>query len=476
MKRFTSACLALVSACVAAAELRAARPQYGGTLRISTAGVIRSSNPAAQPTDAADAAIRDRVLPLVFETLTRVDAEAGLQPLLALSWSRDPHAQRWTFRLRPNVVLHDGATLEPWQVASSIRAAEPRWRVTADGDALIVETAETCDDLPWRLADVSHAIAVRSGEQLLGTGPFRIDRLDATSLTLRAHDSHRDGRPFVDAVEVQMGRTLGTQLADLESGRADMANVQPTDSRRIVQRGMRLVSTNPSELVALVFEPHRSGDAFAPIRRALAAAIDRPALSAVLLQERASPAFGLLPEWISGYTIRDVDRRRVPARSAVAALPIDRRELAFRADASDSVAQAIAERIAVDAREAGFSIKVQAPTGLAPRPDARVIRLRLLPTTPERALADAIARLRPRGDMSADTAAFASIDDVFRAEAALIDRSAIVPIVHVPDLYAAADRVSSWQSTPVLGAGAWNLADVWIRAAPSPQGRDPRER
>jgi peptide/nickel transport system substrate-binding protein len=466
MKRFTSACLALVSAGIAVAQLRAARPQYGGTLRMSTAGVIRSSNPSAQPADAADAAIRGRVLPLVFETLTRVDADAGLQPLLATSWSRDARAQRWTFRLRPAVILHDGATLEPWQVAASIRAVESRWRVTTDGDALIVEPSEPVDDLPWRLADVSHAIAIRSGDQLLGTGPFRIDRLDATSLTLRAHDAHHDGRPFLDAVDVQMGRALGAQLADLESGRADIANVQATDVRRIVQRGMRLVSTKPSELVAIVFEPHRTADAFAPVRRSLAGAIDRRTMSAVLLQQQASPAFGVLPAWISGYTIPEPDRRQVLTRSAIGALTVDQRELALRVDASDAAAQAIAERIAVDAREAGFSIKVQAPTGLAPRADARLIRARILPTSPERALSDAFAKLRPRGaDRPADTAPIASLDDVLRAEAAFVDRNVVIPVVHLPDLYAAADRVSSWQSKPVLGTGVWNLADVWIRAA-----------
>src|SRR5262245_50556188 len=175
MKRFTSALLALASAAAAVAALGAARPQYGGTLRAAVAGAIRLPLTGAESPDA------ERVLPLVFESLTRIDGAAGLQPLLAESWSADARASRWTFRLRADVALHDGATLEPYQVAASLRTAETRWRIAVEGDTLIVETPEPTVDLPWRLADAAHAIVVRAGDRWLGTGPFRLDRLDAAS-------------------------------------------------------------------------------------------------------------------------------------------------------------------------------------------------------------------------------------------------------------------------------------------------------
>ena len=468
MKRFTSLCLALASAWIAAAQVQAARPYYGGTLRAAVAGTIRSANPSA-PADGPEAAARERVLPLVFETLTRVDADSGLQPLLSASWTSDSAGSRWTLRLQRDVMLHDGSTLEPWQVATALRTVEPRWRIATDGDALIIDAAEPTPDLPWRLADVSHAVAVRSSsDQWLGTGPFRLDRLDNTSVTLRANDAYRGGRPFVDGVQVQQGRAAASQLNDLESGRIDIAAVLPTDARRIVQRGMRAFASRPIELVAVVFEPNRRGDAFAPVRRTLAASINRKTMSEVLLQQYASPAVSLLPRWLSGFAVEGVDRNRTLMRGAVAALPVDQRELTVRVDASDSLAQAIAERVAVDARESGLTIKVQAPTGLAPRPDARLVRVRAAPAAPERAFSDLLGRLASRaaGDALAPSASPpGSIDEVYRTESSIIDRSVVIPIVHLPDVYAAVDRLSVWQAPPVLGTGAWNFADVWLRAA-----------
>jgi len=42
--------------------------------------------------------------------------------------------------------------------------------------------------------------------------------------------------------------------------------------------------------------------------------------------------------------------------------------------------------------------------------------------------------------------------------------------VHVPEVYAIADRVEGWIGEPVHASGAWNIANVWLRAAP-PQRR-----
>ena len=57
----------------------------------------------------------------------------------------------------------------------------------------------------------------------------------------------------------------------------------------------------------------------------------------------------------------------------------------------------------------------------------------------------------------------APIDAVYRLERALLERCVIVPVVHVPDMYAITDRVASSDGDPVLSNGAWNIANVWLR-------------
>src|SRR4051794_29103809 len=138
MRPFTSACLALASVAAAGVLAGASRPQYGGTLRVETEALVRTIDPAAPSADAADAAARARVSSLVFEPLASVDAD-GLHPRLAASWEQEGRDGRWRVHLRSGITLHDGTTLEAWQVAASLRAVEPEWKVAPDGDGVIVD-------------------------------------------------------------------------------------------------------------------------------------------------------------------------------------------------------------------------------------------------------------------------------------------------------------------------------------------------
>ncbi|HEY6214228.1 MAG TPA: ABC transporter substrate-binding protein, partial [Vicinamibacterales bacterium] len=334
MKRFRSASLALASASALAAIASAARPHYGGTLRVETAGVIHSIDPSASA-DASDAWTKSRLLPLVFETLTTIDADTGLQPQLASSWENVDTGTRWRLRIRRGVVLHDGSTLEGWQVAASLRAANPAWTVDADGDTVIVTPDRPSADLPWELARPRQAIAVRkSAAELVGSGPFRIDRFDGRRAILKAHDRYWGARPFLDAIQIEMSRALTDQLASVERGAADFVSARPTDVHRLEQRELRVVASRPLELVALVFEPHRVTTADGVVRRAVADAVDRRSLSAVLLQQYAAPATALVPVWLSGYSVPALPPS--PGRTAIAALTPAQRTVTIRVDAADA--------------------------------------------------------------------------------------------------------------------------------------------
>jgi peptide/nickel transport system substrate-binding protein len=467
MKRSTSLLPAIVSVGLAAAAVDAARPHYGGTLRMQTPAAIGGIDPSTAPPD-ADRVTRVRLLSLVFETMTASDPNGGVRPALATAWEHDARATVWRLHLRAGVVLHGGSALQPWQVAASLRAANPRWKIATNGDVVVVEIAEPNPDLPWELANLRNAVSVRSAAgELTGTGPFRVERLDPKRVSLRAHEEYWGGRPFVDAVQIEMGVATSERLSNLELGRSDMAPIGPTDARRILQRALRTVSSRPLATYVLVFEPQRADTASEPVRRTIAAAIDREALHTVLLQRHGDPATTLLPPWLSGYGSLVAAGNRGTPRVAISALPLEQRTLTLRVDASDPLAQALADRIAVDVRESGLTVKVQAPVGLAPRADVRLVRLDLHATTPDRALADAMAALGPRVVALATTGAAlpagAPVDAVYRLERALLDRYVLVPVVHVPDLYGISDRVEAWSGGVVLPNGAWNVVNIWLR-------------
>jgi peptide/nickel transport system substrate-binding protein len=443
-----------VSVCLAGAVLDAARPRYGGTLKLETTdvGAMRHINA------------------LAYERLIAIDGSGALRPALATSWDADAGGRRWTFRLRHGVRLHDGSPLQPPQVAAALRDLHGDWQISTEGDALTVDPGREVQDLPWQLADASNAIAIRQGAgAAIGSGPFRIDHVEAGFIALRAHDEYWDSRPFLDAVEIRTARSPADQLTDVETGRADMVSIQPTDVRRIEQRQLRVENSGLLELMALAFEPALATSASEAVRRTLAAAIDRAAIARVVLQGRAEAANALLPQWVSGYAPFVFDGKAAPlSRSAVAALPADRRTLALRVTPSDPVAQAVAQRIAVNARDAGFALTVQAPAGLGPRFDLRLARLSFRAAGPPQALSDLMAGLGPRiltllGRITPPDAG-ASIEDVLLTERALMAADIIVPVVHVPELYAIGVRVQSWNGPAVLPSGAWNLANLWLNA------------
>jgi len=450
----------------------AARPQYGGTLRVETALLMRGLDPAVPPADAAEQILRAGVIPLMFESLVVLDPAGGLRPGLATTWEHDDRAARWRFQLRPAVRLHDGSLLQAAQAASILGAVEPGWHTGSSGNTIVIDTDGPHPDLPWELADPHFAIVVRTAAgDLVGTGPFRIDRFEPRRFVLRAFDDHWAARPFVDTVQIDQGRPLADQLASVEAGRADIVAVRPTDLRRLAQRRLRSLSSRPLELFAIAFEPHRSGAVDEPVRHTLAAAIDRTALANVLLQRQGEPARTLVPPWLSGYAPEFVADRREPiSRASATALPAERRTLILRVDPTDSLATDIAARVAVDAREAGIVVTVQAPTGLAPRPDARLIRVRLHPTTPDRALAAALGGLGPRVPAliagAPSLSAGAPLETVLAVERTALETAMIVPLVHVRDVYAVGERVDSWNEPMILPSGAWNLAGVWVKAVP----------
>ena len=466
MRRCTSLLAAIVSA-GAIVALDAARPHYGGTLRMQTRATIRSIDPGAASAD-ADRPVRGRLASLVFETLTVADATLGVRQALATAWESDARRIVWRFSLRPGVSLHGGATLQPWHVVAALRSANPRWKIATDGDVVIIELDQPNPDLPWELTNARNAIAVHgdSGE-LTGSGPFRIERMDPRRVVLRAHEAYWGGRPFVDTVQVDTAVAPADLLTNFELGRADIAPVLPTDVRRITQRGLRLVRSRPLTTYALVFEPQRSGADAMMIRRAIASAISRSALQRVVLQEQGEAATALLPVWLSGYRLAAMATVPATSRGSILALPAEQRTLMLRVDGGDALAQTIADRVAVDAREAGVTLTVQAPVGLAPRPDVRLVSIRFDATTPDRSLAAAMAAIGPRSvalvTNEAAPPAGAGMDAVYRMERTLLDRFVIVPIVHVPDVYAIADRVEGWSGEPVSAGGAWNLANLWLR-------------
>src|SRR5437588_4055286 len=71
--------------------------------------------PGLDPTNAAAAAIAEVVLYNLYETLTKINEDGSVSPLLAESWTASPDLKTYTFKLRKGVKFHNG---EPFDSAA----------------------------------------------------------------------------------------------------------------------------------------------------------------------------------------------------------------------------------------------------------------------------------------------------------------------------------------------------------------------
>jgi hypothetical protein len=272
---------------------------------------------------------------------------------------------------------------------------------------------------------------------------------------LVANEEHWAGRPYLDGIDIEVQSLPRDRLLDLELDRADLVELPSSEVRRAAQRGLRVWSSAPVELLAL-----RAGMEDVNLREALALSVDREAIHSVLLQRQGEVAAGLLPNWLSGYSFL-FSPVRDPAKAGRLVSGNPRRkpvELGY--EAGDRLCQAVAERIALDARAARIPLR---PVALPAAEGAavRLVRLPLGSTDAGRALASIAAALAlpPTANLATPLALYA-------AEAALLADFRVIPLVHLPETWAAGKKVHFTGGRPVLPDGELRLGDVWLDQGP----------
>jgi ABC-type transport system substrate-binding protein len=363
------------------------------------------------------------------------------------------------------VKWHDGASLNPTDVLTALEGVAPKYRLRLEGDTLEINAGDPAPDLLAELA-TSEGWAIRRpsaalpGEPLIGTGPFRlVEWQPERRAVFHAHEEYWAGRPYVDRIEVEMGRSSRDLLLDLELDRADLVELDPVEARRAQQEGKRVWTSASVKLLALRFASDGAWAQDSRLREAVARSVDRAAIQKVLLQNYGETASNIFPQWLSGYAFlfpvtADLERARQLKAEIGAPSP---QRLGF--DPTDPLARQVAERVAVNARDAGFSLQV------APLPDARegadassdlvILRRRIDGPTLQ------IAARQARRWFPFEDGSFDSPEAVYSAEKRLLDTFVVVPIVCIPEMVGLGPRVRNWMATPW---GEWHLDEVWLEA------------
>ena len=431
-----------IASTIAAAETR---PHYGGTLRVMLQSAPEALDlPAnATPTDYWDAA---RTLSLVGDTLVKLDAQGRPQPALAVAWQSDASARHWQFTLRRGVKFHDGSAASPAAIAQILGALHPGWIVRAAADSVSIESETPMPSLLAELA-LPRNLLLKRKTMTIGfpSAPARSSSPSGNRgklLKLAANEESWAGRPFVDAIEIEFGKSLRDQAIALELDKTDVIEAAPQAASGSQRHGTSSSLSLPVELLALVFSANSKAQD-PRLREALALAIDRKPIQSVLLKGAGEPTASILPNWMTGYSAvfsAQANPQRARTLLADSRQPALNLSYGLSYDPRDPQAQLIAERIALNAREVGITVQVS----LSGAEDIRLMRVVLPSPDPATSLAEAARQLGlPQPGFSA-TPRGNSLDDLYQAERSLLDGYAVIPLFHLPVASAASARVRDW--------------------------------
>jgi peptide/nickel transport system substrate-binding protein len=257
--------------------------------------------PGLDPTAGAASAIAEITQYNIYETLTKINSDGTVSPLLAESWEVSPDLRTYTFRLRKGVKFQNGEPFDARTVKFSFERAGAEKSTNKDKRTFSsMETVQAVDDHtvvivnkeldPDFLFLMGQATAIivepksadANATKPVGTGPYKLDSwAKGSSVTLGKWDGYRN------AASVKIRRAVfrfisdpAAQVAALLAGDVDaFPRVTP---RSVVQfksnpKFQVIVSGSRAKTILAINNKKKPLDDVR-VRRAIAAAIDRKAV------------------------------------------------------------------------------------------------------------------------------------------------------------------------------------------------------
>ena len=122
-------------------------------------------------------------------------------------------------------------------------------------------------------------------------------------------------------------------------------------------------------------------------------------------------------------------------------------------DSNDSLARLLAERIALNARDAGLSVQLNASAT-----ELRLVRIPLASCDPWTSL----LVLNNQLGLPPIEATGHSLEQLFASEQSMLASGRVIPLFHLPLAYAAARNLHEWTVSP---GGKLNVAGAWLKSS-----------
>lgn len=256
--------------------------------------------PGLDPTANAASSIAEIVQYNLFETLTKINSDGSVSPLLAESWEVGADLKTFTFKLRRNVRFHNGEPFNAETVKFSFERAAAEKSTNKDkrnftglnikivDPYTVVITNEDIDpDFLFVLGQATSIIvepksAATNATQPVGTGPYQVGRWSkGASVTLNAWKDYRAARDIhIQRATFRFIPDPAAQVAALMAGDIDcFPRVSPRSVAQFKSnpRFEVLVSGSRAKTI-MAMNNARKPLNDVRVRRAIAAAIDRKAV------------------------------------------------------------------------------------------------------------------------------------------------------------------------------------------------------
>jgi len=254
----------------------------------------------------------------IFEPLVVYDKPGEYKPILAERWETSSDARTWVFYLRHPVLFHNGDILKARDVVDSLgRVRNPNLGGELGSQGVYQSylkgaTIEAVDEwtvrivTPESFADLLDLIALfpivpssamdEIASAPVGSGPYRLVKVESDLIVMKAFRDYWGGRPPVDEINWRAEPKAELRVDALLKGEADIiAGVTAVDARRIEASRKGTISKLESSVCTVFMCNLLSGVCTdRRVRQALNYALDMAALINSLMDGAANPLNGPL--------------------------------------------------------------------------------------------------------------------------------------------------------------------------------------
>ena len=288
------------AACAALATLPLAALAQGKKDSV-VLGMALEPTPGLDPTGGAASSIAEVVQYNVFETLTKINSDGSVTPLLAEKWEVSPDLKSYTFTLRKGVKFQNGEPFNAQAVKFSFeRAASEKSTnkdkrtfssmesvAAIDEHTVVILNKELDPDFLFLMGQAT-AIIVEpksvdaNATKPVGTGPYKLDAWNkGSSVVLTKWDGYRSAAAVkIKKVTFRFISDPAAQVAALLAGDIDaFPRVTPRSVPQFKNNAkfQVLVSGSRAKTILAINNKKKPLDDVR-VRRAIAAAIDRKAV------------------------------------------------------------------------------------------------------------------------------------------------------------------------------------------------------